>query len=141
MTWDNLWYSDRRAPTRPDLRVSDAERSEVADVLSKHYADGRLDAAEFKERLDQAMGAKRRSDFEGLLTDLPPVEAAPEPTRPRRGQLLAIVLVAFVVAGMWSAAFVPHFPWVAVVLLAVLIGRRRLWRQRLRQRTSVGPPW
>ena len=29
------------------LRVSDAERAEVADRLSKHYADGRLDQAEF----------------------------------------------------------------------------------------------
>ena len=40
------------------MRVSDAERNEVAEQLSKHYADGRLDAAEFKERLDQAMSAK-----------------------------------------------------------------------------------
>ena len=62
-------------PGRPqaDLRVSDADRQAVADQLSKHFADGRLDQAEFDERLSQAMGAKTYRDLDGLLTDLPPV--------------------------------------------------------------------
>jgi len=42
------------------LRVSDAERNEVADRLSAHFADGRLDQAEFKERLDAAMAERLR---------------------------------------------------------------------------------
>lgn len=54
-----------------DYRASDAERTEVADRLSKHYQDGRLDQAEFNERLDRAMNAKNRSDFHGLFADLP----------------------------------------------------------------------
>ena len=54
-----------------DLRASDAERAEVADRLSKHYQDGRLDQAEFNERLDRAMNAKTRGDFGGLFYDLP----------------------------------------------------------------------
>jgi Domain of unknown function (DUF1707) len=53
------------------MRVSDADRAEVADRLAKHYSDGRLDQAEFDERLDQAMRAKTRADLSGLLADLP----------------------------------------------------------------------
>jgi Flp pilus assembly protein TadB len=53
------------------MRVSDADRAEVADRLAKHYADGRLDEAEFDRRLDQAMHAKTRADLIELLADLP----------------------------------------------------------------------
>lgn len=54
------WYGGprRTASSDPNMRVSDAERAEMADTLSKHYADGRLDDAEFKMRLDRAMAAK-----------------------------------------------------------------------------------
>jgi Domain of unknown function (DUF1707) len=68
----------------PELRVSDAERTDVADRLSKHYGDGRLDQAEFNERLDRAMSATTRSDLTGLLADLPGTEPPPETGRPQR---------------------------------------------------------
>ena len=58
---DVPWGPQRQPDGGAAMRVSDAERNEVAEELSKHYADGRLDAAEFKERLDQAMGAKTSS--------------------------------------------------------------------------------
>jgi Flp pilus assembly protein TadB len=53
------------------MRVSDAERSEVADRLSKHYGDGRLDQEEFDKRLHQAMSATTQADLHGLFADLP----------------------------------------------------------------------
>jgi hypothetical protein len=57
----------------PDLnmRVSDAERAEVADRLARHFADGRLDQAEFDERASRAMAAKTVGDLQGLFDDLP----------------------------------------------------------------------
>ena len=58
-------YSDQH------LRVSDAERNEVADRLAAHFGDGRLDQAEFDERVSRAMAAKTRGDLEGLFDDLP----------------------------------------------------------------------
>jgi Domain of unknown function (DUF1707) len=61
-----------------DMRVGDAERAEIADRLAKHFSDGRLDEAEFNERLDRAMRAKTMADLSGLLSDLPggePVDA------------------------------------------------------------------
>jgi hypothetical protein len=53
------------------IRVSDAERAEVADHLAAHYSDGRLDRAEFDERVARAMSAKTRADLNGLFDDLP----------------------------------------------------------------------
>jgi hypothetical protein len=58
-------------PAGAEVRASDVERTEVADRLSKHYSDGRLDQTEFNERLDRAMNAKTRADFHGLFFDLP----------------------------------------------------------------------
>src|SRR5215831_4290211 len=68
----NAPSSGRRASqANPNVRVSHAERTEVTDGLSKHYADGRLDEEEFNERLDRAMKAKTRSDLDGVFDDLP----------------------------------------------------------------------
>jgi Domain of unknown function (DUF1707) len=75
------WTSGNRRHVRyggSDLRASDAERTEVADRLSRHYQDGRLDQAEFNERLDRAMNAKTRADFNGLFADLPDLPDAPD---------------------------------------------------------------
>jgi Domain of unknown function (DUF1707) len=55
----------------PSVRVSDAERAEVADRLARHFSDGRLDQAEFDERVSRAMAAKTFGDFQGLFDDLP----------------------------------------------------------------------
>ncbi|MBO0691313.1 MAG: DUF1707 domain-containing protein [Acidimicrobiaceae bacterium] len=60
----------------PYLRVSDAERQEVADILKQHATDGRLDATEFEARLDRTLHAKTRADLAGLLDDLPDLNAA-----------------------------------------------------------------
>ena len=62
-----------------DMRVGDAERAEIADRLARHFSDGRLDEAEFSERLDRAMRAKTMADLSGLLSDLPGEEAPPPP--------------------------------------------------------------
>jgi hypothetical protein len=113
--------------TNPDLRVSDAERSEVADRLAKHYGDGRLTQDEFNERVDQAMNAKTQSDLSGLFTDLPPLEEAPDVPahRPRvradhRGALFLVLLVVLAVSlghAFWWF-FMPS--WLAVGLLAAI---------------------
>jgi hypothetical protein len=66
------------------MRVSDTDRSEIADRLAKHYGDGRLDKAEFEQRLDQALQAKTRADLIGLLADLPDGDGSPPPGDPHR---------------------------------------------------------
>jgi hypothetical protein len=58
-------YSDQ------NMRVSDAERQAVTDRLAQHFTDGRLDQAEFDERVSRATAAKTRADLAGLFDDLP----------------------------------------------------------------------
>jgi hypothetical protein len=100
----------------PDLRVSDAERDTVADELARHLQDGRLDAAEFDERLSQAMTARTRGDLARLLTDLP--RAAPDqppagrsPRWPAAAWAFPLVLVAMVVAFIALAGPVGQHGW------------------------------
>src|ERR1700761_9690845 len=67
------------------IRVSDADRNAVAELLSKHYADGRLDQGEFDERVGQTMAAKTRGDLAGLFDDLPDTEDPSRPPGPGAG--------------------------------------------------------
>src|ERR1700683_1223451 len=99
--WDPVYpASGRWAGTRTDthLRASDAERNEVADRLSRHYADGRLDQTKFKARLDRAIGATTRGDLDGLFDDLPRLETEPLPPTRRRRRLIPFVAIIALVA-------------------------------------------
>jgi hypothetical protein len=108
------------------MRVSDAERAEVADRLSKHYSDGRLDEAEFNERLDRAMKAKTQSELTGLFADLPAAEepgasVRPRGAPPRNGRprhrvigLVLIIVIAAVVGHALAGWFMPFFFWHAL---------------------------
>jgi hypothetical protein len=112
---------------QPDLRVSDAERSEVADRLAEHSSEGRLDQSECNERVEQAMRAKTRSDLAGLFDDLPDSEASEVTTRPRRRRgyhpvLIAGLIIAIVVATP-NLFWWPHFGRLVFVagLVAVVL--------------------
>ena len=79
----------RRANWPPaELRIGDAERAEVADQLAGHFSQGRLDQAEFDDRLDRAMRAKTAADLTVLLADLPGGGPAQPPPGARK-RLLA----------------------------------------------------
>ena len=52
-------------------RIGDAERDQAAQFLQDHHAQGRLDPAEFDERLTAALQAKTQDDLDRLFTDLP----------------------------------------------------------------------
>jgi hypothetical protein len=53
-----------------NLRASDADREQVATVLSTAYAEGRLTREEHDERLDQLMAAKTFDDLIPITRDL-----------------------------------------------------------------------
>jgi Domain of unknown function (DUF1707) len=122
----------RRDVHDPAIRASDAERAEVADTLSRHFADGRLDQPEFKARLDQAMEATTRGDLGGLFDDLPrlPSQASPEPEHRRRfvPAIAVIVVVSLVISlvavANRSTGFFFHVPWLIVLVAGVLLWRR-----------------
>jgi Domain of unknown function (DUF1707) len=54
----------------PALRASDADRDRVIEVLRAALADGRLDPAEFDERLDAALAARTLDALAPLTADL-----------------------------------------------------------------------
>jgi len=146
---DVPWGSPPRPTDDVNLRIGDAERNEISERLSKHYSDGRLDAAEFQERLDRAMSAKTRADLSGLLVDLPRLQspeqqaAAALPPR-RRPRVLRVVL--FVVVSLWALSIAAavtrgffgfgwiHIPWLLIGLIALFLWsrdrRHRRWRYR-----------
>jgi hypothetical protein len=138
----------------PQMRISDADRADVADRLSQHYSDGRLDQPEFNERLDRAMKAKTQADLTGLFTDLPPIDvpakavkAVPQDQRPRNRRplhrtlgLILIIVVAVIVAraltwplfslvGFFGHALFVPIPWILIALIAFLC-----WRYVARRR-------
>lgn len=56
-----------------ELRVSDAEREHVVEVLQKAIGHGLLSLEEFTERTDTALAAKTRGELNAVLVDLPGV--------------------------------------------------------------------
>jgi hypothetical protein len=68
-----------------DLRASDADRDQVANLLSTAYAEGRLTMEEHEERVGQLMAAKTFDDLIPITRDLvvigtPSPLATPQPT-------------------------------------------------------------
>jgi hypothetical protein len=131
--WDPAYPGSTRR-TGPDeglgLRVSDAERNEVAEKLSRHFGDGRLAETEFKTRLDRALGAVTRGDLDGLFHDLPRLTDDPAPPTPHRRRFLPVAVLAVVAAVVAGAvASTIHVTWVLIVLVGLFVwhraGRRR----------------
>jgi hypothetical protein len=114
------------------VRASDAERSEVADVLSRHFGEGRLDAAELDERLGRAMSARTRGDLASLVADLPALDVPPAepPIAPGRhlvaSQLTGALLVLVAAAGLLLAVASTSLGGfgVLMILFAAVAGRR-----------------
>jgi Domain of unknown function (DUF1707) len=57
-------------PNSPALRASDADRDRVIELLRAAVADGRLDPAEFDERVDAALAARTFDALAPLTADL-----------------------------------------------------------------------
>lgn len=57
-------------PGSAALRASDADRDRVTELLRAAVADGRLDPAEFHERLDAALAARTVDALAALTADL-----------------------------------------------------------------------
>lgn len=59
-------------------RIGDAERDAAVDALRAHHEAGRLDLAEFDERMSTALSARTTDQLGPLFRDLPPVDANPQ---------------------------------------------------------------
>jgi Flp pilus assembly protein TadB len=118
-------YSDQH------LRVSDAERQAVTDRLAEHFGEGRLDQAEFDDRVGRAMSAKTRADLNGLFDDLPETGAPAAHEVARRRHRHPVLLIALFVVVALAAAHVLWWTavpllWVGFLVVAVLFATRGL---------------
>lgn len=68
-----------RSPSPESMRISDAERDSVAEILREATAVGRLSMEEFEERLDQVHAARTYADLVPLTVDLPQASTLPQP--------------------------------------------------------------
>jgi hypothetical protein len=102
------------------LRVGDAERERVADLLAEHHAAGRLTLAELDERLTATLSARTRDELTAPLTDLPAAMKAPAPAPPVRRELSADI--------GWRMHLASY--------LAVIVGLWLIWAL-----TGAGYPW
>ena len=96
----------------PELRIGDAERHHVTEILRQAAGEGRLDLDELDERLGLALTAKTQADLLPLTQDLPVSSPArPVPLLPglaaspvERERHLAI-MSGFTRRGVWT---LPH---------------------------------
>jgi hypothetical protein len=131
MTNQYLW--DRITGRDPNLRAADADRERIAERLRTSHAEGRLDLAEFQQRLERCYEAKTMGELGELITDLPRQDEQDQ--RRSLGWLqswrwrlapLAPILIALIVV---SAATGHHIFWLWIPLV-FLFWRMAWWRRR-----------
>jgi hypothetical protein len=63
------------------IRISDQDRERAAAAIREHFAAGRLDGAEFEERLQAIYAARTRGELDALAADLPALPVTPAEAR------------------------------------------------------------
>ncbi|WP_280300479.1 DUF1707 SHOCT-like domain-containing protein [Nocardia neocaledoniensis] len=128
----------------PGTRASDAERNAIVAQLGTHLADGRLDLAEYDQRVAKVYATATRDELAVVLSDLPELTkqqaATPAPAKPPRvpvwqrieaGSWLGVSVIVLVIWGLVSltAGELTYFwpmwvigPWGAVLLFRVITG-------------------
>jgi hypothetical protein len=124
---------DRLARRDAHLRAADADRERTAERLRTANAEGRLDLAEFQQRLERCYEAKTFGELGELVSDLPRQDAPNgqrgfgwlRPLRLIPLLPLLIVLIAFsAVAGHHD-----HVSWLWIPIL-FLFWRLSWWPRR-----------
>ncbi|MDT2010138.1 DUF1707 domain-containing protein [Rhodococcus opacus] len=59
----------------PEIRIGTAEREQALNLLSEHFAAGRLTVVEFDERSLTVTNATTRGELDRVFTDLPATTA------------------------------------------------------------------
>jgi hypothetical protein len=68
------------------VRLSDLEREQFYELLSRHAAAGRLGVEELERRVERVAHATSRDEATAVLSDLPPLTGTAPGPRPRRGR-------------------------------------------------------
>ena len=59
-------------PDPRSIRIGTDEREQAVKALGEHFAQGRLEPAEFEERMTAAYAARTAAELDRLFDDLPP---------------------------------------------------------------------
>ncbi|MGH3942657.1 MAG: DUF1707 domain-containing protein [Pseudonocardiaceae bacterium] len=106
--------------SRALMRAADADRERVAEELRLAHAEGRLDLAEYDERVRRAWAARTYRELQVLTDDLPPATATPAGTdldvrrrSPWRGHAAVWLSVSVINLVIWAVVslFTPVDPW------------------------------
>ncbi|MEV5649659.1 DUF1707 domain-containing protein [Nocardia sp. NPDC052254] len=89
-----------------NVRASDADREKIVERLRSAMDEGRLNLAEFDERVQQVYVARTYGELSPILSDLPAVRDEPRSSRPKRVPPWVLI--------MWT-------PWVFVNVLCIVI--------------------
>ncbi|QUH05523.1 DUF1707 domain-containing protein [Saccharopolyspora erythraea] len=130
--------------SEPDsVRASDADREAVAERLRAAMGEGRLDLAEYDERVRAAYSARTLADLVPLTADLPAPAPSKQPAEVARKERERKKLVkewrdwagiSFMLTGIWLVTWLPSgqpyffwpiFPmgiWAVVLVAGMLFG-------------------
>jgi hypothetical protein len=117
------------APPAGQIRVGDADRERVIDLLRSHAAAGRLETEELEERLERAYAARHGSDLQAVLAELPS-EPAPR-ARPTRSRATPVSLLPVAVVALVALAAVTGAWWLMWLIwpIVIALGPRRHYRR------------
>jgi hypothetical protein len=88
---------------RLKMRVSDADRNKVAEILREAAGDGRIDFAELDERLEATYAAKTYAELVPITHDLGPVAASRAAVVPGVSREHAVAIMGGVERrGLWT---------------------------------------
>lgn len=69
--------SMRYPASRPDMKLSDAERNAAMSTLGRAFAEGRLSVDEYDERITKIAKSEVHGDLEPLFRDIPQFQGKP----------------------------------------------------------------
>jgi hypothetical protein len=90
-----------------ELLASDADRDLIAERLRSAAAEGRLTSEELEERLERAFSARRDTELEPLVADLPAPRREPRPRD--RSHERAYVATMLLLVAIWALTGAGYF--------------------------------
>lgn len=126
---------DTSPPAGGDVLLTDAERDAAASVVRRALSEGSLTVEEAEGRLETTFAARRRSELDGLLADLPQRSSWREGRAahvhrarhaPRSALFAALGLIALLI--IIASAVTGQRPWPLAPL--AFFAMRALWWQR-----------
>jgi Domain of unknown function (DUF1707) len=111
----------------PDLRASDAEREQTAEILRVAASEGRLDVEELEDRLGTVYTVRTRTELERLIADV-------DPQRLGQGRAIAT-------PGQRGGLTVREGPGGDRWVISIMSGHERKGRWRVGPRCTVFNFW